>query len=326
MIIRSITHHALEALCAQATEAIIVADRQGCIALLNQAAEAALGLRARDVVGRALGDYTVLQPLVSLLKDANSSQGAIRTNVHRESGEPVPVHVIELCTEVALSPADELIDGLVHDLKLPVTAAKGFIDVIVGMGGLSNQQISFANRASLKMVTMSEAINEVIDTFWMDASGQLNLQQTDLVPILAKIVREANDFARLRGVSVELHHPEDGCTILADATRIRGAMTNLVSNAIKYSLNGGMVRITLRQEDDTVIFEVADQGIGIAQEELARIFERGYRVSSEQTKGVEGTGVGLTIVSTVVAKHGGKVFVRSTPGEGSVFGFTVPVA
>jgi signal transduction histidine kinase len=326
MMIRSITHHALEALCTQAREAIIVTDRQGCIALLNQAAEAALGLRARDAVGRALSDYAVLQPLASLLKDANSSQGAIWANLHGESGEPVPVHVIELCAEVALSPADELIDGLVHDLKLPVTAAKGFIDVIVGMGGLSNQQINFANRASLKMVTMSEAINEVIDTFWMDASGQLNPQQTDLVPILTKIVREANDFARLRGVSIELSHPQDGCTILADATRIRGAMTNLVSNAIKYSLNGGTVRITLRQEKDTVTFEVADQGIGIAQEDLARIFERGYRVNSEQTKGVEGTGVGLTIVSTVIAKHGGRVFVRSTPGEGSVFGFTVPVA
>ncbi len=325
MMIRSITHHALEALCAQAAEAVIVADQQGCIALLNPAAEAALGLRARDAVGRALGDYANLRPLTNLLHEANSSQGAIRATVPEASGEPVPVQVIKLLNETALSSADELIDGLVHDLQVPVAGAKALIDAVVGLGGLSEKQTDFANRASLKMVTISEAVKEVIDTFWMDASGQLKLQQTDLLPIITRVLRDAADFARLRGVKIEQDLPEDGCTILADAMRIKGAMSNLVYNAIKYSLNGGTVRVTLRRENGTVTFEVADQGIGIAQEELARIFERGYRVSSEQTKNVEGTGVGLTIVSTVVAKHGGKVFVSSTPGKGSVFSFTVPV-
>ena len=324
MMIRSITHHALEALCDQATEAIIVIDTQKCITLLSPAAEAALGLRARDVVGHALTDQAVLQPLAAFLKDANSTQGVIRTTVPGTSGEPASVQVITLFNEAALSSADELIDTLVHDLKVPVSAAKGFIDVVVGMGGLSDQQIGFANRASLKMMTMAEAINEVIDTFWMDASGQLHLQETDLVPIINSVAREANDFARVRGVSIELELPDDGCTILVDAMRIKGAIRNLVNNAVKYSLNGGTVRIALSRENEAITFKVADQGIGIAQDELGRIFERGYRVSSEQTKGVEGTGVGLTIVSTVVAKHGGEVFVSSTPGNGSVFGFTLP--
>nr|MBP8974699.1 HAMP domain-containing histidine kinase [Anaerolineae bacterium] len=80
------------------------------------------------------------------------------------------------------------------------------------------------------------------------------------------------------------------------------------------------------QEPGSITCQVADQGIGIAAEELERIFERGYRVRSKETDRSEGTGAGLAIVKTIVEKHGGKVFVSSTPGEGSVFGFTLPTA
>lgn len=325
MMIRSITHYALEALCAQALEAIIVIDMQGCITLFNPAAEAALSLCARDVVGHALSDYAVLQPLAACLSDADNSQGAIRAMLPLASGEQVPVQVIALLDGVP-SAGEDLVENLVHDLKVPVATAKSFIDLLQEVGELNEQQMDWANRARLKMLTMVDAINEVIDTFWMDASGRLHLQQTDLVPIIRKIERESSDLARLRRVKTELDLPADSCTVLVDATRIKGAISNLVNNAIKYSLNGGTVCIALRQEPGLITCQVTDQGIGIPAEELERIFERGYRVRSKGTERIEGTGVGLAIVKTVIEKHGGEVFVSSTPGEGSVFGFTLPIA
>ncbi|MBP8975065.1 MAG: PAS domain-containing protein [Anaerolineae bacterium] len=326
MIIRSITHHALEALCAQASEAVVVVDAQGCIALFNPAAEAALGLCAAEVVGRLLSDCAVLQPLAARLGETtDNGQGAIRALLPLASGEQVPVQVIVLLDGMPAA-GEDLVENLVHDLKLPAAMAKNFIDVVQEAGELNAQQLDFANRARLKMLTMVDAINEVIDTFWMNASGRLHLRQTDLVPIIRKIEREAGDLARLRGVTIELDLPADGCTVLVDSTRIRNAISNLVNNAIKYSLNGGTVRIALTQEPGSITCQVADQGIGIAAEELERIFERGYRVRSKETDRIEGTGAGLAIVKTIVEKHGGKVFVSSTPGEGSVFGFTLPTA
>ncbi|MCL4239072.1 MAG: PAS domain-containing protein [Anaerolineae bacterium] len=323
MMIRSITHHALEALCVQASEAIVAVDAQGCIILFNPAAEAALGLRAAEVVGRLLSDHAALQALAVLLSEADSSQGAIRVRLPLASGGQVPVQVIALLDGTPAA-GEDLVENLVHDLKVPAASAKNFIDVVQEAGELNAQQLDFANRARLKMLTMVDAINEVIDTFWMNASGRLYPQQTDLVPIIRKIGREAGDFARLRGVTIELALPEEGCTVLVDSTRVRNAISNLVNNAIKYSLNGGTVRIALTQEPGSITCQVTDQGIGIAAEELERIFERGYRVSSKATERVEGTGAGLAIVKTIVEKHGGEVFVSSTPGEGSVFGFALP--
>lgn len=323
MMIRSITHHALETLCAQASEAIVAVDAQGCVALFNPAAEAALGLRAAEVVGRLLSDYAVLQPLVDRLSEADNNQGAIRAMLPLASGEQVPVQVIALLDGMPVA-GEDLVENLVHDLKVPAAMAKNFIDVVQEAGDLNAQQLDFANRARLKMLTMVDAINEVIDTFWMNASGRLHLRQTDLVPIIRKIERDAGDLARLRGVTIELDLPAEGCTVLVDSTRVRNAISNLVNNAIKYSLNGGTVRIALTQEPGSITCRVTDQGIGIAAEELERIFERGYRVRSKATERIEGTGAGLAIVKTIVEKHGGKVFVSSTPGEGSVFGFTLP--
>lgn len=322
MMIRSITHHALETLCAQASEAIVAVDAQGCVALFNPAAEAALGLRAAEVVGRLLSDYAVLQPLVDRLSEADNNQGAIRAMLLLASGEQVPVQVIALLDGMPVA-GEDLVENLVHDLKVPAAMAKNFIDVVQEAGDLNAQQLDFANRARLKMLTMVDAINEVIDTFWMNASGRLHLRQTDLVPIIRKIERDAGDLARLRGVTIELDLPAEGCTVLVDSTRVRNAISNLVNNAIKYSLNGGTVRIALTQEPGSITCRVTDQGIGIAAEELERIFERGYRVRSKATERIEGTGAGLAIVKTIVEKHGGKVFVSSTPGEGSVFGFTL---
>lgn len=323
MMIRSITHHALETLCAQASEAIVAVDAQGCVALFNPAAEAALGLRAAEVVGRLLSDYAVLQPLVDRLSEADNNQGAIRAMLLLASGEQVPVQVIALLDGMPVA-GEDLVENLVHDLKVPAAMAKNFIDVVQEAGDLNAQQLDFANRARLKMLTMVDAINEVIDTFWMNASGRLHLRQTDLVPIICKIERDAGDLARLRGVTIELDLPAEGCAVLVDSTRVRNAISNLVNNAIKYSLNGGTVRIALTQEPGSITCRVTDQGIGIAAEELERIFERGYRVRSKATERIEGTGAGLAIVKTIVEKHGGKVFVSSTPGEGSVFGFTLP--
>jgi signal transduction histidine kinase len=113
--------------------------------------------------------------------------------------------------------------------------------------------------------------------------------------------------------------------IQGDERRLQSAISNLVSNAIKYSPNGGPVYVTVVPNEKTVTLRVEDHGIGIAPEHLSYLFQRFYRVHTPETSRIEGTGLGLAIVKAIVEKHGGEVFVQSAPGEGSVFGFRLPL-
>lgn len=321
----TITHEALEALCTQSSQATIVIDPDRRICLLNSAAEKALGVSPLGAIGRSLTDYQTLQPITERLNTTLNGPGIQTVVLKTNADVEIPLQIIVSHDNATASLSQvQLVESLVHDLKRPAAVAKSLADMVQETGPLSSEQLSWLDRTRRKLLTMASAINEVIDTFWMEVSGQLLWQQTDLVPIVQRIVREANDLARMNSVTLEIDLPEDGCQVVVDATRIQGAINNLVNNAVKYSPNGGVVRVSLTEQEHSITFQVSDQGIGIPQEELTRIFEPGYRVRSKETERIEGTGIGLTIVQTVVAKHGGQVFVNSTPGQGSTFGFTLP--
>lgn len=325
MITHTLTHETLETLCSQSPVATIVIDPEKRIRLLNPAAEKALGLPPLGAVGHALTDYEALQAVAEHLDTTPNGPGIQTAMLRSGANTEVAVQIIvALDTSVANLSQVELVENLVHDLKRPAAVAKSLADMVQETGALNEQQLAWLDRARRKLLTMSSTINEVIDTFWMEVSGELLWQQADLVPIVQRLVREASDLAHLNGVVLETDLPEEGCPILVDATRIQGAISNLINNAIKYSPGGGTVHISLTDSSDTITFQVSDQGIGIPAEELERIFEPGYRVRSKETERIEGTGIGLAIVRTVIDKHGGTIFVNSTPGQGSTFGFTLP--
>ena len=114
-------------------------------------------------------------------------------------------------------------------------------------------------------------------------------------------------------------------SVMADEDKLREVFENLVGNALKYSPSGGPVEAKLSREGESIRFAVRDHGIGIAPEHLPQLFEKFYRVDSSTTAKIEGTGLGLVIVKHIVELHGGEVTVESAPGEGSTFGFRIPL-
>jgi two-component system phosphate regulon sensor histidine kinase PhoR len=131
-------------------------------------------------------------------------------------------------------------------------------------------------------------------------------------------------YAQNQGVDLRLHLAADSCPYQGDERRLESAIYNLIGNAIKYSPDGGPVDVFVESHDGNITIQVKDQGIGIQPEHLEDIFENFFRVRTPETQQIEGSGLGLPIVKTVVAKHGGEVMVTSTPGEGSTFGFSLP--
>jgi signal transduction histidine kinase len=118
--------------------------------------------------------------------------------------------------------------------------------------------------------------------------------------------------------------PPDFPAIRGDETRLRQVMDNLVNNAIKYSPDGGLIEISGSVDEKTVTVSVRDQGVGIPEREQERIFERFYRVDDTLSRRTKGAGLGLYLARTIIEAHGGRIRVRSKPGQGATFMFTLP--
>ncbi|MBI5959992.1 MAG: PAS domain-containing sensor histidine kinase [Chloroflexi bacterium] len=331
MTTRFLSHTALEMLVRTSADAVIAVDQGGQVCLFNPAAEHAFGVHAADVMWSTLGHHPALAPLLALYRQIAPDQDSVRAVLTLPSGAVCPVQVLRIISQDEIAPADppppnqlpQMMHAIVHDLKLPLSAAKSFIDLIPAVAPLNEKQAGFAHRAQNSMLSMSNMINELLDMAWMEGDGQLHLAPTDFCHLVHHTIGQLEGYAQYRGVELDVSSPSE-CVITADERRLQSAIMNLVGNAIKYSPNGGLVQVVVQIEPQQVTFQVIDHGIGIAPEHIGHLFQHFYRAQNPDTRRIEGTGLGLAIVKTIVDKHGGKVFVESELGQGSTFGFTLP--
>ncbi|MBN2305937.1 MAG: HAMP domain-containing histidine kinase [Anaerolineae bacterium] len=330
--LRTLSDKTLAALIDGVPEAVLAVDEEGRIVGCNRAAEAALDLLAADITGHLPAAHPHTAPLADMIRRAVTTGQPTR--------EPLPNsghagHTIMVLVTPAAGPShhaprsmSRLLDQMreiVHELKLPISSAKSFIDLIEATGEVNTQQAKWAERARLSLISMLSLVHELLDMAWLESGAALTLQSTDLCQLAERALAGLENYAHYREVDLSLDIPPEGCTLHGDESRLEGAITNLVSNAIKYSPDGGPVRLVIRRTADTITLRVEDRGIGIAPEHIPHLFQPFYRVQTAATRRIEGSGLGLSIVKGIVEKHGGTVFVESAPGEGSVFGFTLPV-
>ncbi|UCC62605.1 MAG: HAMP domain-containing histidine kinase, partial [Anaerolineae bacterium] len=147
-----------------------------------------------------------------------------------------------------------------------------------------------------------------------------------LGPIVENAVEGLHDRADSKKQLLRLHVTPDLPLVLGNPLRLGQAVSNLVGNAIKYTSHGGQISVSVTNEDGQVVVTVEDNGIGIPSADLAYIFDKFYRVQAKETEGITGSGLGLSIVKSIVEKHQGRIWVRSQVGEGSTFNFVLPAA
>jgi signal transduction histidine kinase len=159
----------------------------------------------------------------------------------------------------------------------------------------------------------------------MDAGSlQLDLEPTALAGLVRRAAQSVAGLAQARDQRVEVHAEPDLGPVRADAAHLERAIRGLISNAIKFSPDGGLVRICVRRQDGHVVVAVADEGVGIDEADLPRLFDRFFRTSQATTAAVQGAGLGLTIARRIVQEHGGEIEVTSKPGQGSTFTVRLP--
>lgn len=335
---RIVSHDTLYSLCNRLAEAVIAIDRDRRVCLFNLAAESTFDLSADEVLETPLEDHAELRPLTELADWAITSDEVARQEFTLDSGQQRWVQMfvvsdnshsaglVKLAArkETTGQSADPMRE-IVHDLKVRIASAKGFIDLIEAAGEINEQQHKFAQRAHRSLISMLSQVHEILDMSWLDSGGTLELVPTDLNELARRAVMHLEGYAQISGVEITFKLPPDGCPINGDERRLSSAISNLVSNAIKYSPDGGPVKISIRRKKRSVTLTVQDKGLGIPEDALPHIFQRFYRVRTPATRRIEGSGLGLAIVKAIVEKHGGEVFVRSVEGKGSTFGFTLPL-
>jgi signal transduction histidine kinase len=223
----------------------------------------------------------------------------------------------------------EFVSNVSHELRTPLISIKGFVDhLLEGIAGdLTPRQHTFLTRVQANITRLSRLINDLLDLARIEA-GQVTIHpvRLSLVEVITEVLETLRPLAIEKGVELGLVEPETAGVVRADRDRISQVLLNLIHNAIKFTPPGGAVRVRVAvQPQGEVLTVVQDTGEGIPPEELERIFEKFHQVSVDPGQ-PRGSGLGLTIARKLIELQEGTMWVRSTLGQGSEFGFTLPVA
>jgi PAS domain S-box-containing protein len=219
---------------------------------------------------------------------------------------------------------DDFIGIASHELKTPVTSIKGYAQVLQEMFSEANniESASLMHKLDLQVDRLTELIRSLLDTTKI-SEGQLVLH-FELIDMNALIKAHLKDFMYISQKHKLIFKAGEVKNIKGDKERLAQVVTNLVTNAIKYSPNGGEVLIKTENVDENLKVSIKDMGIGIPEEVQSRVFDRFFRVNTPQIQTFPGMGLGLYISAGLVHRHGGTISVTSQPGKGSEFWFTIP--
>jgi PAS domain S-box-containing protein len=334
---------------ARATEAlefvddgVVLVDRDEVVRLINPAASRVFGVKPQKAIGRRIED--VLRDWENVRERIASTSGPRRAELlplviageeHwlSISAVPFPGGTVYAFRDVTEERAVEqlksdFVSTVSHELRTPLAAIYGAALTLQR----DDVELPESQRTSLLDVISNEAdrlariVNDILWASRLD-SGQMSLaiESCDAVALATRVVDALRAHAP-ESVTLSVEAPSSLPPVAADPDKLRGVLTNLVENAVKYSPDGGHVRIALLQTGNRLRIRVTDVGLGIPPSEQARIFEKFFRLDPNLTRGVGGTGLGLYICRELVHRMHGRIWVVSDGRRGSTFTVELPVA
>lgn len=337
----------LAAILASTTNGVLVTDQTDRVLLMNPAAERALGIRARDVGGRPVVDALAGADRDGLLArhlslGLSSATGAADGKVEVTVGEQVflagistvynhdgqtmgRVAVLQDVTDIRELDRlkSDFVAGISHDLLSPLTYMHNYAATlpIIDDPDLARE---YAEKIMAGIDRMKRLVNDLLDLARIEAGLNLQFDRVNVAEMLDEIAVEYASPAHMAGVSPVVEAAADLPPVVADPAFLRRAVTNLVTNALKYAPQSG--RLTLKAEavGRELVITVRDQGPGIAAADQAHLFEKFYRGQATTPAG-HGSGLGLAIVKSVADHHHGRAWCESHVGEGSAFSLAIPL-
>ncbi len=217
-----------------------------------------------------------------------------------------------------------------HDLRSPLTVLKGIISMMEsGTVDLNKLMPNYVQKMASAVHQMEMQVDNIQDAGRYDLeTGFYELQRapTDLIELAHKIVKNQLQPAEKQELKISVEASDDVPIVNVDSNMLERAIINLVDNAIKYTPNGGTILVRVYREDEKIIISVKDNGFGISADNLPHLFTRYYRVRRREHHRVKGTGLGLFIVRSAAAQHGGEAHAESIEGQGATFFIEIPLA
>ncbi|NLZ52394.1 MAG: cell wall metabolism sensor histidine kinase WalK, partial [Thermoanaerobacteraceae bacterium] len=335
-----------EAVLGSMAESLVAVDNKCRIIMVNSAAEKLFKIERDKVLGKHLLEMLRNGELYDLVNDVLTTEKSITQELKIIASEEkifriniVPINAEKSSGAVAIlrditdlrkleKVRTEFVANVSHELKTPLTSISGFVETLLD-GAYKSQDhcLYFLDIIKQETDRMTRLINELLYFSRIETADiSFNKIPVDLINVVMKALSVLQTAINEKKHKINLHLPDTVKPILSDEDSLLQIMINLLDNAVKYTPDGGKINITLDETSDQVVITVADNGVGIAENELDRIFERFYRVDRARAGEISGTGLGLAMVKHLVKGLDGKITVDSELGKGTTFRVYIPKA
>jgi two-component system phosphate regulon sensor histidine kinase PhoR len=313
----------------QAGTPIIAVDTEQRIVLCNQAACQTFKLPATPLIGSPLSAVVYHPDLLALFEQASLTQMEIIISekeilygqiAHLEGLGSIAVMVDVSRRHELENIKSNFVTTLLRDLRSPLTAILGYVELLDRVGPLTEQQHDFVGRIIFSVQSITALLTKALDLEKVEAELDYGREPISMGQIVEYALLALEKRLEQKGLRCEVVIDENLPLVYGNAMRLRQLVANLLDNAVRFTSAGGVVQVELYANSGVLVLMVSDTGLGIPSEEQPYIFERFYRGSNSQ----DGSGLGLSIVKTIVEQHGGRIWVESQPDKGSTFTVVLP--
>lgn len=346
----------LELILSGITDAVIAVDMGRNIITFNKAAAILTGYTDWEAIGRPIDEVIevynqnqLLQPLFYCplpdnkdipflnkelkIKGKNKKEsyitmisGLIKEGTEANIGCILTLHDISKDKELERMKLD-FVSMAAHQLRTPLTSIRGYLYLLQKALESNSNPKNYLERAIISSKQLSDLTQNLLSVAKIERGiFDIRIEPVEWVNVVQNIVTEFTQHSQTKKQTLRFIPPQDLYTVLVDKEAIGKALTNLLSNAINYTPEGGYIKISLEAKDGYVITRIKDTGIGIPSQFIDHIFTKFFRISAPLMAGDKGTGLGLYTAKSIIELHQGKIWVESEPGKGSTFSFSLPIA
>ncbi|HII80934.1 MAG TPA: PAS domain S-box protein [Methanosarcina sp.] len=277
---------------------------------------------------RSDGTFIFMDISASLLQMQNNTIQAVGRDINDRIRAEEAMLDARIEAETASRTKSEFLANMSHELRTPLNSIIGFSDILLEkiFGELNEKQLKYVNNISISGKHLLGLINDILDLSKVEA-GKMDLRYSEFSvgSVFEEVKSTLLPLAQAKTLEIDLKVEPDFEDIQADRSRLTQILYNLVSNAIKFTPEGGRISIQCKKSGTRAIFSVTDTGIGISSEDQKKLFQPFTQIDSSSARQYCGTGLGLVLVKNFVELHGGKIWVESETGKGSSFTFELPI-
>ncbi len=328
----------LETIINQIEDGVLVLDNDFRILIINKIAQTVLRVSGENLVGSPIQMYPIDSEFLEIIKKFENYLGkSTEINADDERvfsahlskitniGYAVTLHDITYLKKLDRIKSD-FVSTVSHDLRSPLTAILGYVDLVERAGPLQDLQKSFLDRIQFSVHNITTLVDDLLNLGRIEAGFDTRKEHVDLSIFIHQAIDELNPKFLQSRIKLKTNVPDTSKQIYASPIQMRQLLTNLLTNAVKYSEAETAISVTLQEKDDQLILQIADQGFGIPAVDLPYIFDKFYRSGNIIGTEIPGSGLGLAIVKSIVENHQGRIWVDSTMGQGSTFTIVFPIS